>query len=305
LKLLSQAHGAPSTQDFATPKSEGPNELPAASPVLLLAFLTLTSRFHPGLIAHHSPAAANRPSNPHFASEYYASACKNKLNRFNESSGPGAELPRPLDIYRVQAYLMLAFHEWGNCKGTRAWELLGVAIRTAHLIGLNFQDDVESSYLAKNSIVQPGGADGFDTSVATNSEDMLREQETRRRTFWSCFILERCLSSGRFMPFGIRAEDVRIQLPASDRAFLFNEKVRTALLSDSIEDVARAVNGDAKAGSAASTPAPVPSPGRARDAIDPEVTFETGPYEGLVSRYIKASEAYSAVIQWACRGGRL
>jgi len=298
VKLLSQAHGATAAPDFATPKSGGPNELPAAPAEFLLAFLALTSRFHPGLVSHHSPGSASRPSNPLFASEYYAAACKGKLSQLADLFAVGNDQGRNYpNLYRVQAYLMLAFHEWGNCEGMKAYELLGQAIRYSHLIGLNYQEDVEASPL-KNIIVRPLQPEAL-LSAQLSSEDASRDQEVRRRTFWSCFILDRCLSSGRFMPSSIHVQDIKIQLPSSERAFLFNERVRTPLLSDFMDES----SGLERNRSAASTPAPLMSP-RTRAAGD-ELTWESGSMEGLVSRYVKAAEAYNAVVQWACRGGRL
>ncbi|KAF2667359.1 hypothetical protein BT63DRAFT_441038 [Microthyrium microscopicum] len=291
LKLLRQAKGASSASDFSTPKVESQNELPAAPAELLLAFLALTSKFHPGLVAHHSPGSTNRPSNPLLAAEYYATACKAKLTIL-------LDINSPPDLARVQAYLMLAFHEWGNGSSVPSWNYLGQATRFAHLMGLNYQQDIEDS-LSKSSVVHHLNPEPAIAQALPGSEDESREQETHRRTFWACFILERCLSSGRFRPLSIRVEDIKIQLPISERAFLFNERVQTPLLSDSVEDLVRSSNGGVQVAS------PSGQGARGRENMDASTTWETGPYEGLVSRYVKASEIYSAVVHWACQGGRL
>jgi len=68
--------------------------------------------------------------------------------------------------------------------------------------------------------------------------DAFIEQEIRRRTFWSCFIMDRYLSSGKYRPSMLNVKDLRIQLPSSERAFLFGEKVRTLMLGEELDEVA-------------------------------------------------------------------
>ncbi|KAL9097063.1 MAG: hypothetical protein Q9165_001027 [Trypethelium subeluteriae] len=60
----------------------------------------------------------------------------------------------------------------------------------------------------------------------TKQSDAFVEQEIRRRTFWSCFIMDRYLSSGKYRPQMLSVKDLRIQLPSSEKAFLFGEKAR-------------------------------------------------------------------------------
>ncbi|KAK5003346.1 hypothetical protein LTR60_006859, partial [Cryomyces antarcticus] len=94
---------------------------PPASATFLLAFLALTARFHPVIIAHHSPATSTRPSNPIVASEYYANAANARVaGSYDDNLGA-------LDVERIQALLMLGLHEWGMCRGARAWITVGVA----------------------------------------------------------------------------------------------------------------------------------------------------------------------------------
>ena len=97
----------PPAQDFGPPTSTS-NVLPPYSPMLLLAFLALTARYHPQLVAHHSPPSSQRPSNPKIASEYYAAAAKSRLAG---NLGDGLGTP---EIERVQALMMLALFGWGR-----------------------------------------------------------------------------------------------------------------------------------------------------------------------------------------------
>ena len=266
------------------------SNLPAVSPEFLLAFLALTSRFHPTLSSHHSPMSSSRPSNPLLAAEYYATACKARLAK-SEDSG------KPPDLSRVQVCLMLAFHEWGNCEGVKAWKFLGEAVRCAQLIGLHL--DLSDQTLLKNSLVQPAGQQ--QQPSGGSFEDACIEAEAQRRTLWSCYLLERCLSSGVFRPAALRNGDIKIQLPSSERSFLFGQRVRTALISDALTDFHGVLNGEggeARPGGSVSSPS-------YENSADADAVWETGTQEGIVSRCIKASEVYNQVVKWACAGGRL
>jgi hypothetical protein len=269
---------------------ESPHDLPAVPTELLLGILTLTSRFHPALVAHHSPASSSRSSSPLIATEYYAAVCRDKLLSLSDATP---------DLARVQSLLMLAFHEWGDCQTTRAWTYLGEALRYAKLLGYGEPDEVDDRIsIVQQIISSPLG-------YIPGSEDVLQEQETRRRTFWACFTLERNLSSGTFRPLSIHAGDVRVPLPVSEKSYLFNERARTPLICEWADESHR-LNGEHKSasvGSARTTPAPINSP-RGREGYD-DLLYETGQNEGALSRYVKASEIFNNVLQWAGRGGRL
>ena len=301
LRILRQTKSTTPQQDFGSPRRDLASDLPQTAPELLLAFLCLTSRFHNGLVAHHSPPSASRPSNPLVAAEYYAAACKGRI------AGNSGDNLGTSDVPRVQALLMIALHEWGNCQGVKAWTSLGVATRYAQLLGLHYQPELDDDPLAKLSVVSSDlqRADQPE-SGAFNAEDEFVAKETRRRTFWGCYILDRCLSSGKYRPQMLRIEDARIQLPCSDRAFLFGDKVRTPMLLEALEGIIQSSNGArTSTNSSEATPRSHHSPSRSRDTNEDSGVWESGPYEGIASRYLKATEAYGQVIKWTCGGGRL
>jgi len=116
--------------------------------------------------------------------------------------------------------------------------------------------------------------------------------------------------------------DVRIQLPSSERAFLFGEEVRTSLLGKE----SGAVDGRTEAQSKRNSTAvldpmngyhPTASSGRfstydtrytngdvrGRDD-EPSVRWELGAEEGVVSRFVRITELYGMVAKWSCGGGR-
>jgi hypothetical protein len=134
--------------------------------VLLLALLMLTARFHSGLVDYHSTA---KPRNPLDASEYYAATLKTAI-------GPTGFNLTSSSIDGIQALLMLALYEWGQTRDLSAWIYSGIAIRLAQAIRLPYEEDEE------------------------NHRDNATEIEVRRRTWWSCFIIDRMLSAGKYRP---------------------------------------------------------------------------------------------------------
>ncbi|TID21598.1 fungal-specific transcription factor domain-containing protein [Venturia nashicola] len=296
-----QQQGQHQSADFSSPRTVQ-NSLPPAAPILLMGFLALTARFHEKLVAHHSPPSTNRPSNPLIASQYYASAAKARLAG---NAGDGLGLP---DGARIQALCMLALHDWGNCHGVKAWISIGVAVRYAQVLGLQYQEDLDDQPNSRTSALAL-------QSFAAPKEDFV-EQETRRRTFWSCYIMDRYMSSGKYRPQMLNVRDVRLQLPSSERSFLFGERVRTALLSEEPEDMTdqKSIPGHTRKsssmhggsnGDSVSTPrhsyARSPAQGNEEEQHG---RWELGASEGIMSRYIKAIDLYGSVVRWSCGGGR-
>lgn len=313
LKPLRQSSLQSPNSGFGDPAS-GP--LPALSPLLLLAFLALTSRFHPQLVAYHSTSTSKQ--NPQIAAEYYASACRNRI-----ASMYGGD-PGVPDLQRIQAMLMLGLHEWGSCQGSKAWVTVGIAIRGAQLLGLQFEADLDDIPLARSTaMVEEARHLGVNVNQReyglSSKGDAFIEQETRRRTFWSCFVMDRYLSSGKYRPQMLNIQDLRIQLPCSERAFLFGEKVKTLMLGEEIHDVAgrahiqhqrkASVMLGSKSGSpnggtpVSSDRSPVTGTGLGREDEE-DGRWEVGSDEGILSRFIKVLDLYGRIVKWSCSGGR-
>ncbi|KAL2364170.1 hypothetical protein RJZ56_002931 [Blastomyces dermatitidis] len=205
--------------------SQSPVPASEASPLILLGVLTLTARFHPQLTHYHSPPSPVAPCNPLVASDFFANALRSRLAGID-----GVDLTST-DISRVQALLMLSLHEWGMCRGKNAWVYLGMSIRLAQVMGLAFEpeSDQQSSHKTSSSGLFNAEVEQRDQRDR-NSDDVI-EQETRRRTLWSCLMLDRYLSNGKYRPRMIKVQDIEIQLP-SDNAFAFGERVKTSRLYD-------------------------------------------------------------------------
>ncbi|KXT03223.1 hypothetical protein AC578_4800 [Pseudocercospora eumusae] len=316
LKPLRQSalQSAPPTPAGNAPSDSASTARPPASTEFLLAFLALTARFHPKLVQHHSPPTANRASNPLIASEYYAAAANERLASIWTDN-------RNHDIERTQAALMLGLHEWGMCRGSKAWLTVGMAIRAAQSMGLQYELDLDDEPLSRSLALSAeaerlgmsGESSRKNSRSGKSSEDLFIQQEIRRRTFWSCFIMDRYLSSGKYRPQMLHARELRIQLPASERSFLFAEKVRTLMLGEDDKDIHGTGRAEIQSqrqqsvllGTGTPEPNQAPSPRTIAMRDDDEKgRLEVGSDEGLVSRYIKILEIYGKVIRWSCSGGR-
>lgn len=299
-----QAGMPPPSKSAISANSTTTDIRPPASDEFLLGFLALTARFHTKLVAHHSPPTSSRPSNPLVASMYYATAAKERLSAFYVDNNG-------FNIERMQATLFLGLHDWGMCQGAKAWLTVGVAIRTAQAAGLQYEQDLDdepmsvAQALAREEVERVGiGSRSRKPSTGSlhGEADSFVKQEICRRTFWSCYILDRYLSSGKYRPQMLHAKDLRIQLPVSEQSFIFAEKVRTGML------------GETEPGAGGSRSKYSVTPDR-RTALTPQEMLnhdlddergrlQTGSEEGLVSRYIKMLEIYGRVVQWSCAGGR-
>jgi hypothetical protein len=310
----------PATLDGQDPRNSIPKD--PSSSLIPLGVLALTARFHPPLAAAHSPASPGHSSNPLAASEYYAAALRSRLAGLD-----GISLAQP-DLARVQALLMLALHEWGMCRGKSAWVYVGMAIRLAQAMGLPFE--LENEFPARDpSRLSPGlktEADHFGLpkrlEARESTSDDIIAQETKRRTFWACFILDRCLSSGKYRPRMVRVKDLGIQLP-SDNAFAFGERVRTARLTEpairrpqsfgsqsmQIPSIRQSIGGfgDEKLPPPNGTPdgnswSPI---SRRKDSSEEEVDrWEVGAEESVLSRVIRITRIWGSIAKWSCAGGR-
>ena len=280
---------------------------PELNPLIPLGVLALTARFHPQLVAYHSPASPGNPSNALVASEFYATALRSRLAGVD---GSGLAVP---DLTRIQALLMLALHEWSMCRGKSAWLYVGMAIRMSQAIGLSFE--LENDFSARDAPRSPG----FQSKEQT-SDDIIA-QETKRRTFWACFTLDRCLSSGKYRPRMIRVKKLGIQLP-SDNAFAFGERVRTSRLNEpivrrpqsfgaqgvQIPSIRQSLGGlsDEKMPTNGPPDSMAWSPiSRRKDSTEDEIDrWEIGAEESVLSRVIRITRIWGSIAKWSCSGGR-
>ncbi|KAL2143589.1 hypothetical protein VTI28DRAFT_10239 [Corynascus sepedonium] len=207
--------------------------------LVLLGILTLTARFHSTLVSYvtaprNSPAASSsgvpkpRPNGPasdaSSASEYYADVLTKALGGLRTSMTVAS-------VERVQAFLMLGLYEWSQARprvgGMAAWMYVGVAIRMAQALGLG-DGDKEPGKVFRSRPVKPAQQTMTPTQRIT-------AKEIRRRTMFSCLILDRLLGCGKDRVSTIRSEDLQIQLPCAEVSFDLSDDVYTGFLKPTPE----------------------------------------------------------------------
>ena len=286
--------------------------------MLLLGILALTARFHHGLIMFHSSMSHDKANDPIVASEYYATVLRALL-----VGERGVYIGQP-NLEKVQALLMLGLHEWGICKGIKAWIHVGLAIRMAQAMGLQFDDDLDDEPWALSSAMRIeaqhlGVRSRREYPLDPASSEAFIDEEMRRRTFWSCFIMDRYLSSGKFRPAMLSVDDVRLQLPSSEHAFIFGERVCTNTISGncsgSYDRVRRksCVYASVKNRSEAWERERIGNYARGeekelRDGDDNDnhikIRCEFDADEGILSRFVRMVEIWGKIAKWSCAGGR-
>ncbi|TEA14285.1 putative transcriptional regulatory protein [Colletotrichum sidae] len=197
----------------------------AEDSMILLGILALTARFQTELVkyvAHQNHEKVAGPksrgalprADPAAASEYFALALTAAL-------GPMESALTSASVVRVQAFLMLGLYKWSQPNGgLAAWMYVGVAIRMAQGLKLGFGDKPRRGKRHSGALQQK----------VTPPRDTWKDQETRRRTMFSCLILDRLLSCGSERVSMVRSEDLQIQLPCTEHAFDLGRAVYTGFL---------------------------------------------------------------------------
>ena len=105
---------------------------------------------------------------------------------------------------------MLTGHDWGAGNGRRAWIYLGMAIRLVEVMDLTQELKIPKD--------------------RTPTREEFIEAEVRRRTAWTCFLMDSLLSGGKGRKRSLTAADMTIQLPCEKESFVFGEPVCTERL---------------------------------------------------------------------------
>ncbi|KAF8942775.1 hypothetical protein BGZ47_006153 [Haplosporangium gracile] len=92
----------------------------------------------------------------------------------------------------VQALLLMAIQQMGFCESQRAWLYVGMAIRMAQDLGLNCE--LSEQEQIRNPVVA----------------------EQRRRTWWSCYVVERLVCAGLGRPLSITQQHCETGFPRYD-----------------------------------------------------------------------------------------
>ena len=233
-------------------------------PALVLAFLTQTSPFHPELVA--------QTGSPHDTAEFYAAAALKHLDYSWSKKGEAA-------MQQIQAFLMLGYHTWCACHSIPGYMMIRQAIAFAGVHKYAYDEDATRRY------------SGDDPAAR---RDRFIRQESQRRTFWSCFILDRILSVGKGRPRVIQVKDLRaLQIPCSDKNFISGRAVRTRLFGETDEAYAKRrkdVREEALQRDDGHEP--------------PRIEWEDRRDDGMLGRWIFALDHFADVNEWSNDGGR-
>ncbi|GAA5978426.1 hypothetical protein JCM5350_001162 [Sporobolomyces pararoseus] len=223
-----------------------------ASRELICSILALASRFCQPLRDLH-------PSSPSAAAEYYAVLASQLLSLpdakplfpTQSAAATFSQLPdSEVSLTRCQCYLLLSLYELTAGRDHSGWLKLGQAIRMAQILRLGFDDEVDYSSASLGEDPRGRGRSSTSTSVAgSRDSSSSRSQastskvpenkvppqrppsidplvaETRRRTFWSCFLLDRTISDGNERPCGLKVPKIAsLRMPGSDADFANGRK---------------------------------------------------------------------------------
>ena len=213
--------------------------------LVLLGVLTLTARFHPDLVKYISHMSTSQGSNvrsrtsqarfdPCAASEFFANALTTAL-------GPLKTAMTIVTVERVQAFLMLGLFEWSQRypeSGSTAWMYVGVANRLAQILRLGLDDKISKN----RSLEGRGLLDRMNNTRRSSEIGIIRE--TRRRTMFSCMMLDHLMASGIERVPTVRPENLRIQLPCTEMAFDLALEVHTGFLKPLGNEIMQPINDD-------------------------------------------------------------
>lgn len=201
--------------------------------LVLLGILALTARFSPKLAAYAT--VPRKPSGPAIATqnaEDGARASAHYADVLTKALGGLKDAMTKASVERVQAFLMLGLYEWSQVSpkvgGMAAWMYVGNAIRMAMALGLNNGDQDRHSVFRPRSLITTV------SPLPSSPSSIITAKEVRRRTMFSCFILDRLLGCGNDRVLTIRSDELRIQLPCDERDFDRSNETVTGWLDPSV-----------------------------------------------------------------------
>lgn len=286
VNFLGPLDQAPADTLLDTKFARPPPRRPRYSAPLLLAFLTQTARFHPDLVKEHGGNAIE-------TARFYADATSASLGS-NVFDIPAQET--------VQTYLMLGYHNWSNHEGDQGFLRVRHAISCAQLLGYQWDADLD-----KKKPAGKGPASANDGDVA---KDLFIHREIQRRTFWSCFCMDRILGGREKRPQILKSSELnRVQLPCSDKAFQTRRKVKTRLLHEDDETYARRREHRQRDLLRSNEHLHNATSDQGIDCghdsvVVEDVTWEVGEDEAELNVYIHAIDVMGNILTWAIALGR-
>ncbi|KAH3662558.1 hypothetical protein OGAPHI_005810 [Ogataea philodendri] len=175
-------------------------------PLVLLGILALCARLVPTLTVQYGAFDENKSPESFVPGiklnkSRSASSCASKYFAWHARSLLKDVFDRP-SVQRVQALTMLSSHEWGEKNVARSFLYVGIAARMSLVLGLG----------EINSLSYKHEAGDVKTTFLVN--------EMKRRTLWSVYMMDRCISSGRNRSSSIRIDDINVALPCTEQAWV-------------------------------------------------------------------------------------
>ncbi|GAA6026997.1 hypothetical protein JCM8097_006027 [Rhodosporidiobolus ruineniae] len=178
---------------------------------LICCILALAARFCIPLRELH-------PSSLSAAPEHYARLASELLTLPETAPGQPALPPSadtPISLMRCQCFLILGFYELTAGRDNSGWLKIGTALRMAQVLRLGFEDEIPYMGEDDNDPSNPRTRYGHDPLLF----------ETRRRTWWALFALDRTVSDGNERPCGLKVPRIAsLRMPGTDAAFLAGER---------------------------------------------------------------------------------
>jgi hypothetical protein len=192
--------------------------------LVLLGLLALAAPFYPELAkysAHVASLHGVKPRDQAYESDL-SSAGDFFANALITALGPLKTSMSTATVERVQALLILGLYEWNRRyedSETLAWTYVGLATRLAYMLKLGLDDKT----LLSTDLIPQGGQPEYITP--SESVEVAIAREIRRRTMFSCLVLDRMMGHGKERPSMIRSEDLDIQLPCPEPFFSLAQNI--------------------------------------------------------------------------------
>ncbi|KAJ3408244.1 hypothetical protein HDV05_005075, partial [Chytridiales sp. JEL 0842] len=151
------------------------------SPLLLNAMYSLAARY-----SEH-PSIKVNPDSLYNAGDVFYIKARELVDHYMDMPTPST----------VSALLLLATYAAGSGRGSAAWMYSGMAIRMAQELKLNIEPEFEDSF-------------------AGDARMSWLEKETRRRLWWTCFILDRYAGAAADRSMIINEKDCKVYLPCQE-----------------------------------------------------------------------------------------
>jgi hypothetical protein len=215
--------------------------------------------------------------------------------------------PGEASLENTQALLLLGFHRWTALNGSAGWLLIRSAGAYAQCLG--YQNDEEREKKAAKEREKGVRGHSEKTDAKTNNDPVVQQEsfldcEIQRRTFWSCFIMDRWTSCGKKRPQLFDVNDIETQLPCSEAAFSHGQRVRTRMLGETDEVYAQRRQEEDNKAKRAREDHTIGTSNSHSSGEDTETQWEVGKDEGELRLYIEATDYFGRVSKWSNATGR-